>query len=210
MQFVTRHVSKCFLAGIVAVLPVGGLVLMVVYVETTLAGAWLAKQPWYVPGLGLLAAACLIYGIGLTVTTFVGRWIWNRFDQVFNSLPALGRLYQTLKQIIGYGEGKDAMFLRVVSLKVGYADGDELGLVTNETTAADGRKKLVVFVPGAPNPTAGRLIVIDEAQTAPLAMSVSETLKTLISLGKTPISLAHAPATLPAPVPAPRPSKKRK
>jgi uncharacterized membrane protein len=190
MQIFSKHVSRCFLAGIVALLPIGGFVITVVYLEVTIAGSWLAKQPYYFPGLGLLATAAAIYLIGLTVSTFLGRWIWKRVDLLFDSLPALGRLYQTLKQIIGYGEGKDAIFHRVVLIRGSEPDGSELGLVTNETTDESGARKLIVFVPGAPNPTAGRLIVIDAARTVPLAVTVNDALKTLLSVGKTPLSLA--------------------
>ena len=93
-------------------------------------------------------------------------------------------------QIIGYGEGKDAIFLRVVLICGESTQGSELGLVTNETLDASGARKLIVFVPGAPNPTGGRLIVIDAARTVPLSVSVSDALKTLLSVGKTPLSLA--------------------
>jgi uncharacterized membrane protein len=99
-------------------------------------------------------------------------------------------LYQTLKQIIGYGEGKDAIFHRVVLVCGDVPEAAELGLVTNETADATGKRKLIVFVPGAPNPTAGRLIVIDAERTVPLSVSVSDALKTLLSVGKTPLSLA--------------------
>jgi len=190
MQVISRHIWRCFLAGIVALLPIGGFIFTVVYLEAMIAGSWLAKQPWYFPGLGLLATAAAIYVIGLTVSTFLGRWLWKRVDMLFDSLPALGRLYQTLKQIIGYGEGKDAIFHRVVLIRGAEPDGAELGLVTNETTDSSGARKLIVFVPGAPNPTAGRLIVIDAAQTAALSVTVSDALKTLLSVGKTPVSLA--------------------
>src|SRR5262249_21028595 len=164
----------------------------VVYLEATIAGSWLAKQPYYFPGLGLLATAAAIYLIGLTVSTFFGRWLWKRVDVLFDSLPALGRVYQTLKQIIRYWEGKNAIFHRVVLIRGSEPDGSELGLVTNETTDGAGARKLIVFVPGAPNPTTGRLIVIDAKCTVPLSVSVSDTLKTLLSVGKTPVSLAPA------------------
>jgi len=189
MHILSKHVSRCFLAGLVALLPIGGFVFTVVYLEATIAGSWLARQPYYFPGLGLLATAAAIYLIGLTVSTFLGRWLWTRVDLVFDSLPALGRLYQTLKQIIGYGEGKDAIFHRVVLIRGSEPDGSELGLVTNETTDAAGAPRLIVFVPGAPNPTTGRLIVIDAKCTTPLSMTVNDALKSLLSVGKTPLSL---------------------
>ena len=193
MQFISRHISKCFLAGIVALLPIGGFVITVVYLESLIAGSWLARQPYYFPGLGLIATAAIIYAIGLTVSTFLGRWLWKRIDLVFDRLPALGRLYQTLKQIIGYGEGKDAIFQRVVLIRGAEPDGAELGLVTNETTDGTSSRKLIVFVPGAPNPTAGRLIVIDADRTIPLPITVNDALKTLLSVGKTPLTLAGSP-----------------
>lgn len=194
MQQISRHVTRSFLAGIVALLPIGGFVLTVAYLEAMIAASWLARQPFYFPGLGLLATAAGIYLIGLTVSTFLGRWLWNRIDLLFDSLPALGKLYQTLKQIIGYGEGKDAIFQRVVLIRGSEPDGSELGLVTNETVDESGNGKLVVFVPGAPNPTNGRLIVIDADRTIALSVTVNDALKTLLSIGKTPISLNSAPA----------------
>lgn len=193
MQIITKHVSQCFLAGIVALLPIGGFIIAVVYLEATIAGSWLARQPYYFPGLGLIATAVAIYLIGLTVSTFLGRWLWTQVDRLFDNLPALGRLYQTLKQIIGYGEGKDAIFHRVVLIRGSEPDGSELGLVTNETADETGSRKLIVFVPGAPNPTTGRLIVIDAARTIALSVSVSDALKSLLSVGKTPLSLTAAP-----------------
>src|SRR5215470_7063933 len=173
MQILSKHVSRCFLAGLVALLPIGGFVFTVVYLETSIAGSWLARQPYYFPGLGLLATAAAIYGIGLTVSTFLGRWLWNRIDLLFDGLPALGRLYQTLKQIIGYGEGKDAIFQRVILIRGAEPDGAELGLVTNEAQGHGNGRKLIVFVPGAPNPTAGRLIVIDADRTEALPITVN-------------------------------------
>ncbi len=190
MQFISRHVSKCFLAGVVALLPIGGFVLTVVYLESLIASSWLAKQTFYFPGLGLLATALAIYLIGLTVSTFLGRWLWSRVDFLFDSLPALGRLYQTLKQIIGYGEGKDAIFQRVVLIRGAEPDGAELGLVTNDTSDGTAVRKLIVFVPGAPNPTVGRLVVIDADRTTPLPITVNDALKTLLLVGKTPLMLS--------------------
>lgn len=192
MNFITNHLTRCFLAGIVALLPIGGFVFTVVYLEATISGSWLAKQVWYFPGLGLIATTAAIYLIGLTVTTFVGQWLWSLVDRLLDSLPMLGRLYQTLKQIVGYGEGKDAIFQQVVLVPGQKNQGGELGLVTNKL--ADGRRgeQWVVFVPDAPNPTVGRLVIFDPADVQPLAMSVSDAMKMLLSVGKSQTELPGA------------------
>jgi uncharacterized membrane protein len=175
----SRHFVRCLIAGTVALLPVGGAVLTVVYLEYSLAGWW-PERWFYFPGLGLLFTVALLYGVGLLVTTFLGRWLWRRLDAGLGLIPVFGGVYQTLKQILGYGGGKGAVFQRVVLVPSTDTGGVQLGLVTNQTE--DGR--WTVFLPGSPNPTAGRLVMVDAAQVTPLESDVADALKTLVSVGK--------------------------
>jgi uncharacterized membrane protein len=177
------------MAGIVAILPVGGLIITIGYLESTISSSGLSRMPFYFPGFGLLATVIFIYLIGLVVTTFIGKWIWKRVDSILDKLPALGRLYQTLKQILGYGEGDDAIFYEAVLVPSRDIQADELGLVTNKIKDDKGNAKLVIFIPGVPNPTSGRLIVMDKESVKPLTMPVNDTLKALVSMGKTEIDL---------------------
>lgn len=186
MTNLTRHISRAFLAGVIALLPIGGLVFTVIWMESTIADSWLAEQAWYFPGMGIVIVAAVIYLIGVTVSTFLGRWFWRTVDRMLDRLPALGMLYRTLKQIVGYGEGKEGMFLGVV-LVPARERGEgalEIGLVTNESIDALGAKRLTIFIPGAPMPTAGRLIMIDEAHVTRATTPVNEALKHLVSVGK--------------------------
>ncbi|MBE9529384.1 MAG: DUF502 domain-containing protein [Proteobacteria bacterium] len=189
MKRINKHITTCLIAGVVAVLPIGGLIITVGYLESTISSSGISKMPFYFPGFGLLTAAVLIYLIGLGVTTFVGRWIWARIDRALDRLPALGGLYQTLKQILGYGEGEDAIFYETVLVPGKNTEGEELGLVTNKISDGKGGTKLVIFIPGVPNPTSGRMIIVDYGTVKPLAMPVNETLKALVSMGKTEISM---------------------
>ncbi len=194
MKHIAGHISRCFIAGIVALLPIGGLVLTVAYMESAIAGSWLAKQPFYFPGMGLIAVVVIIYLIGLFVSTVLGQWLWSWADRVLDNLPALGQLYQTLKQILGYGQGKDAIFHQVVLVPCRDFDAVEVGLVTNQVIGDGGRTQLVVFIPGAPNPTTGRMVLIDAGRVQPISLPVSDALKALVSVGKTPLS-TDIPAT---------------
>jgi uncharacterized membrane protein len=189
----TRHLTRCLLAGLVALLPIGGFVFSVVWAETLIAGSWLARQPWYFPGLGLLLVAVVLYAMGLCVTTFVGRFLFARVDRLLDRLPALGQLYQTLKQLVGYGGGPDAMFLRV-GLVPGVAPGvRQIGLVTQDVVV-DGPEppRCVVFVPSAPNLTTGQLLVIETSSITPLDMTVNDAMKALLSVGKTDLPLGRS------------------
>ncbi len=189
MKRLRKHITNSLIAGIVAILPVGGLIITVGYLESTISSSGLSKMPFYFPGFGLLAAVIFIYLIGLGVTTFIGKWIWKRVDSILDKLPALGRLYQTLKQILGYGEGEDAIFYEAVLVPSRDFESEELGLVTNKIPDDKGNIKLLIFVPGVPNPTSGRLVVMDKGSVKPLSMPVNETLKALVSMGKIDIDL---------------------
>lgn len=187
---IVKHITRCVVAGIVAILPVGGTILAVAYVESMISASGISQLPFYFPGLGILAACVLVYLLGLITSTFLGRLIWARVDALLHRLPALGRLYSTLKQILGYGEGEDAIFQSVVMVPSIGAFGEEMGLVTNSCTSDAGIEQLIVFVPGAPAPTAGRLVVVDRDKVRPVSISVHDALKALVAVGKTDIDLA--------------------
>ena len=182
MKGILRHVSRVMVAGIVALLPIGGTVLGILYLESVLAESLARFIPGYFPGLGLIAACGIIYLTGLLVSTFLGRWLWKVFDGLLARLPLLGMLYNTLKQILGYDDGGDAVFHRVVFVRDPDMDAEELGLVTNTTGPND---DLVIFVPGSPIPTAGRLIIVPESSTRASDLSVKDAMTAMVSVGKT-------------------------
>jgi uncharacterized membrane protein len=192
MNTISRHITRCMIAGIVALLPVGGTVLAILYMEDSIADAGLRDHPLYFPGVGLIAAAGLIYVVGLVFSTFLGRWLWRLIDSILEKLPGLGLLYRTLKQILGYGKGEDAIFQEVVLVPSRSHDALEIGLVTNRARDPDGVERLYVFVPGAPNPADGRLLLMEEAHLKRLDVPVSEAMKNLLSVGKTDLMPDHA------------------
>jgi uncharacterized membrane protein len=193
MKAVARHFTQCFLAGFLALLPIGGTLLLVIYLETSISGTWLARQPFYFPGCGLLLVVAVIYGVGLAVSTFVGRWLWSRLDQLLGQLPLLGWTYETLKQILGYGSGPDALFQQVVLVPAGAGSGVEIGLVTSESVSEDGERRYLIFLPHAPTPTTGRLVLRAADQVTRLEMTPHAALRTLVSLGKVPLHASHRP-----------------
>lgn len=182
MNTPTRHVTRCLVAGVVALLPIGGTVLGVVYLETSLTESW-RHVSWYFPGLGLLLALLLIYAVGLFVTTFFGRWLWRRADALLERLPVLGGLYQSLKEILGYDSARDRFFEAVVAVPVD--GGFEIGLVTGRAPGPDGEQHALVFVPSSPNPTNGRLLLLPPDRLQKLDLRAADALRGLVSMGKT-------------------------
>lgn len=187
----TRHVTRCLVAGIVALLPMGGAVFSIVWLEGMIAGAWRSNpEHFYFPGLGLLLAFLTVYAVGLFVTTFLGRWLWRRTDRLLENLPLLGSLYQSLKEVLGYDSGKDRFFQGVVAVRSD--EGFEIGLVTGEADGPDGKLHKLVFVPSSPNPANGRLMLLPPDRLLPLPARTADALRTLVAIGKTPLGKPSA------------------
>lgn len=186
MKSPASHVSRCMVAGIVALLPMGGAVFTVVWLENSISSSWRAQLGgFYFPGLGLLLALVATYAVGLFVTTFVGRWLWRRTDRLLENVPLLGALYQSLKEVLGYDSAKHKFFQGVVAVQSD--EGYELGFVTGESPGPDGKLHTLVFVPSTPNPTNGRLLLIDPARLRKLDVRTADALRALVSMGKTPL-----------------------
>jgi uncharacterized membrane protein len=181
MDNIYRHFILCILTGLVTLLPVGGTILLIVFVERSLSPVIPAK--FYFPGEGLLAVILLLYLLGLTLTTVVGRWLWNLLDTALSKFPGLGMLYRTLKQILGLESGEGALFQRVVLVHDQGTGGAEVGLVTAAEGTGDAAQ-LIVFIPGSPNPAQGRLLRLPPSRVIGTDWSVDKALKALFTLGK--------------------------
>lgn len=173
------------IAGIVALLPLGGAVFALVWLEAALSQSWRETVKWYFPGLGLVLALFAVYLVGLFVTTFAGRWLWRTLDRVLERLPLVGALYQSLKEVLGYDSSRERFFRGVVAVRA--EAGYELGFVTGEAAGPDGAPHTLVFVPGAPNPTNGKLLLVEPARLQRLDVRTADALRALVSMGKTPL-----------------------
>jgi uncharacterized membrane protein len=179
-----KHFVKCFLAGLVAILPIGGLILLIVQLDQALHPL-VQNTAFDVFGMSLLVAIVAIYLLGLLVTTFIGRWLWSVMDSLLSRLPGLAVLYKTLKQILGYGDGKDALFRQVVFIKDTSSGTLELGLVTEEMNLKEHGHRMAVFLPGSPNPMLGKMVLVEPHRVIPTQIPVDVALKALLSTGKT-------------------------
>jgi uncharacterized membrane protein len=136
MKGTTRHLTRCLVAGIVALLPLGGVVFSIVWLEAAIASSWRAQVRFYFPGLGLLLALVAIYLVGFFVTTFAGRWLWRTADRLLERTPLLGTMYQSLKELLGYDTTRERFFHGVVAVRAD--EGFEVGFVTGESPGPGG------------------------------------------------------------------------
>ncbi|WP_407275632.1 DUF502 domain-containing protein [Halothiobacillus sp. DCM-1] len=141
-----------------------------------------------IPGLGALLAVAIVLLTGALVANFLGRTLVGWGEAVLNRIPLVRSVYSAAKQVIETFVSQDSRSFRQVVMveyprkdcwSIAFLAGAPVGEVQDKTA----QKVLTVFVPTAPNPTSGFVIMVPEHEVIPLQMSVEEGFRMVISLG---------------------------
>lgn len=141
------------------------------------------------PGLGLLVSLGAVMLAGVLARNLLGKHFIQWIDELAGKIPLVRAIYTSVKQVsdtVFTSAGKQA-FRRPVLVHFPNAQSYAIGFVTGETRGAvqeaTAQKVANVFVPTAPNPTSGFLLMLPEDQLIPLNMSVEDAFKMVVSGG---------------------------
>lgn len=133
-----------------------------------------------VPGLGILLTLMVILVAGVLAKTFSGKIIKQILESWVGRVPLVRGLYKASKQIGGIFFSKEpSSFKKVVYVPFPYPSVQTIGFITN----AMPNGKTFVYVPTAPNPTSGYILLFNNADIQECLMSVEEALQFVISGG---------------------------
>ncbi|MGA0609837.1 DUF502 domain-containing protein [Caldimonas sp. KR1-144] len=153
-----------------------------------------------IPGLGVLVMALLLLLTGMFVTNIVGQWWLRQWNRLLHQIPIVKSIYSSVKQVSdtlfsssgqAFREAVLVQYPRQGSWTIAFVTGRPGGEVARHL---DAETHLSIYVPTTPNPTSGFFLMLPRAEVVPLAMSVDEALKYIISMGV----VAPPPATAPA------------
>jgi uncharacterized membrane protein len=195
---VGRAIRRYLLTGLIVLLPAA----ITIYVLARLffalddiLGRFVVKYVGHpLPGVGLVALILIIVGIGAVASNFIGKRLIGLGEDVVNRIPVMRWIYRTSKQLFSILlEERTNTFRRVVLVPYPYRGCYCIAFVTSEAPRtvgeAIGSDFVTVFLPTAPNPTSGLLLVVPRADVIPLDISVEEGLRLVISAG----ALANVP-----------------
>jgi len=186
------HVRTTFLRGIAVIVPLGltywffqALLNALDGVFSPLLAQWIGRQ---IPGLGFLTMLALILLVGLLTRNLVGRLLYSWFENLLRSIPFVRSVYSGIKDLVNAFNigGSSKTFRLVVMLEWPRRGVYCIGFVTNESRLAGSDPPLEfyhVYIPNPPNPTSGFLALIPKGEAIPLALSVEEGLKLVLSGG---------------------------
>jgi uncharacterized membrane protein len=191
MQGLQTHLRNKFLAGGLSAGPIVVLVWAVLWLEEHTRP--LAQMfSFHFPGLGILIAIVGVYLLGVVVTSIVGSFAIRLLDQALQRVPGLNQVYRAWKQILVTPIEKAGTFHQPVLVPTDGGRSYQLGFTSGAGLPGDA-SALCVFLPGAPNPLTGRLILVNRATCLPLNLTSEEAIKFLLSTGNHLPNELHGP-----------------
>jgi len=188
-----------FISGLLAILPVGATVYVLLLLyrmidsfvgENTPFGKTieLALGHW-IPGLGIIITILLILIVGFLVRSVLGRWLHYYLERIFFWFPGVRKMYGTLKQFTNalLNRSDTSSFQQVVMFEYPKEGINVLGLVTNEDLGklqeVTGEDCVLVYTPTAPNPLSGYMLIMPKRLLTYVDMPVEDALSMVVSSG---------------------------
>ncbi|MBN1323895.1 MAG: DUF502 domain-containing protein [Methanotrichaceae archaeon] len=139
-----------------------------------------------IPGLGVLVTLGTLILLGMFVSVTLGRKTAEYFEGAMLNIPLSRSIYSVAKNVVDtFLFGKKELG-KVVMVKL-TPDIFAIGFLTgNAPRAAEDAAATTlcsVFVPTAPNPTTGLLLLLPEDHFIPLDMSFDRAMEVIISAG---------------------------
>jgi uncharacterized membrane protein len=156
-----------------------------------------------IPGLGVLVMLVALFLTGVLATNVVGQWALRQGHKLLNRIPIVKSIYSSVQQVSDtlFSSSGNA-FREAVLVEYPRAGAWTIAFVTGKPggeAATHLSDHLSIYVPTTPNPTSGFFLMVRRAEVIPLAMSVDEALKYVISMGVVapPSRLVTEPTPLP-------------
>ncbi|MBX2806084.1 MAG: DUF502 domain-containing protein [Hyphomicrobiales bacterium] len=211
-----NSITTTFLAGLVLLLPVVLTVLIVAWFidmlraalgpgtflgdllttgGTTILGEGYETLSFF---LGALIALVGIWFLGLIARSAAKKSMERSIDRIFTKLPIIRTIYNPVSRVVRLATDKttgDFSAMSVVSCRFGGGENgvDVLALLANQETFYIGDEpRKMIYLPTAPVPMTGGLVLVPEHCVVPVPeLKVDDLLRIYFSLG------ALAPDTLP-------------
>tara|TARA_B000000557_G_scaffold201266_1_gene166500 strand:+ start:356 stop:949 length:594 start_codon:yes stop_codon:yes gene_type:complete len=187
MNSITQNIRAKLFAGIAALLPLYLTFFILKFLFETLdrmSRPMLKNIGLEIPGLGIVLTLLLIFILGIVVTNFLGKKVFQIGEKFVTKVPIVNTVYSTFKQITEtFTKGTTEAFDGAVYIQYPRQGLWTMAFISGESKSKAGIDYYHLFVPTTPNPTSGFFLMIPQKDAIATGMSVEEGLKTIISGG---------------------------
>ena len=148
----------------------------------------LQRIPLFWDLVATIVVLLLVMLLGFVSQYVFGKFFLSLIERFVQSLPGIGAVYNSVKQIVTtFGSGRKTLFNQVVLVQFPRAGCWTLGFLTNKTQGEPqtraGAELWTVFVPTTPNPTSGFVLMLPRQEIVELDMHVGDAMKMILSGG---------------------------
>jgi len=184
-----------FITGIVVLIPIGITLYLTLFI-VKISGNIIPKEinpnnylPFNIPGVEILIALIFITFVGWLSLSFLGKKLFELFNNLLKKIPILRTIYSAIGQMTESFTNTNNSEKSVVLLEyprkgiwvLGFATKENKGIIKENI-----KEDLVnVFVPTTPNPTSGFLLMLPKKDLIYLNVSFEQASKFIVSAGTT-------------------------
>ena len=189
--------KKYFVAGLLIWLPLAATLWVLDFIVSTMDRTLLLlPQGWrpdalfgvHIPGFGLVLSVTVLLLTGVLAANFLGAHLLRGWEILLNRIPIVRSIYSSVKQVSDtLFSQKGQSFRQVVLIEFPQRGQWTMGFVVGAPGAQVESKVqtslVTVYVPTAPNPTSGYVLMVPPEELREIDISVDDALKFHVSLG---------------------------
>ncbi|MBX7157633.1 MAG: DUF502 domain-containing protein [Verrucomicrobiae bacterium] len=140
-----------------------------------------------IPLAGFILTVIFLILLGVFVSNVIGRGILSWLDHILLKLPIISTIYHAAKQVIEavqmLSRSENMHFSKVALIPYPNTPGKLIGFVTGQFSDQQGQMLYSVFLPTAPNPITGFVMIVKASEIELSNMPIEEATKLIISGG---------------------------
>lgn len=191
MRTMLHRLRRYLITGLVVIAPIGVTIFVLTWLFQRLdpiLGRYLpAIAGRQIPGLGIAVLLIMLVVVGWFSQRTIGRRALGAWNHVLDRVPVARRVHAASAQIFSSVLERDRLFQHCALVEFpnegSWVLAFETAEVPTEVAEAIGEPSVSVFLPTAPNPTSGYLLMLPRTRVRRLRMSVEDGLKLVLSAG---------------------------
>lgn len=188
-----KSVSKIFLSGLVAILPMAVTIYILYWLgsaaENKLGGFIKLLMPveYYWTGMGLIAGIALVFVVGLLLNALIIRKLFVWGEAWLAKVPLVKTLYGSIRDLMKFvSNSKGKQLGQVVTVKIGEPDIIVLGFLTNENVGFIDktlRPDLVAVYLPLSYQIGGHTVLVPRSTVKPADLPIKDAMRFAITAG---------------------------
>ena len=185
-----RHIRRSVIGGLLLLIPVVLTYMVLKFLFDAIDGVFKPIIEGIfnktLPGIGAAVLLALVYIAGLLSTNIVGRRLIRAGQAALLRTPIVGAVYSPARQLIESFSGTaQTGFKRVVMIEHPRKGVWSIGFLTGFTTDESGRNLAIVYIPTAPTPNSGWVVLLSIEDVYDTDLDIQAAMSLVLSGGIT-------------------------